>query len=224
MQPTLESQMVTAKNGACIFRVCFKKSDGTTIEKTVSLEDYVTMIRSATVNIAKEEYFALENLPQNVYSVGATNSNDTFRVTMFVPGKIRGVTFCSSFIYRVPYPNLVMRLCIVKGKLVSSQIFAVKDDMLSPDTELFQYPFGNVDETGFACWGSVDRTCENVANVPELIERFFEAGTNNHYYTTGKTITQNLSLSEQYKKLERLEKYPDRYLVSTGKKLKDIKN
>ena len=223
MKPiTLESKLVTSKNGVCMFRIRFEKSDGTTVEKTVSLEDYVSIIRNASVEVQKEEYYSLTNLPENVYSVAATGSKDTFRVTMFVPGKVRGVTFCNSFIYRVPYPNLVMKICVVKGKMVGSQIFAVKDDTLSPDTELYQYPFGNVDTSGLACWGSIDRTCKRVEEVPNLIERFFEAGTNNHYYEAGVTISKNLSLSEQYTKLERLKKYPDNYLVSTGRKLKDI--
>lgn len=179
MKPTiLESKLVTSKNGVCMFRIRFEKSDGIIIEKTVSLEDYVSIIRNASVEVQKEEYYSLTNLPENVYSVAATSSEDIFRVTMFVPGTVRGVTFCKDFIYRVPYPNLVMKLCIVKGKMVDSQIFAVKDDTFSPDTELYQYPFGNVSSDGYACWGSIDRTCKRVAEVPELIERFFEAGTN----------------------------------------------
>lgn len=134
-----------------------------------------------------------------------------------VKGTTRVLVYGSKH-YHIPFPDLIFKIRVNRGSIVDKQCFAVKEG----DKSLYQYPFGNVSNNGYICTGNI-----KVEGLSEAVENFSEdfflGKTNNDYYGDGKgRIKPACSQEKLLDKLEKLDAFPEKWLVKTKLKMNDI--
>lgn len=90
------------------------------------------------------------------------------------------------FYDNVGIPNLVYSVHVVNNRLSKINVVAVKDTDINANTQLYFYPFTNVDARSSACLGRntfapgiEDNNCENLYDVPN---QFMSMPNNLDYY------------------------------------------
>lgn len=81
----------------------------------------------------------------------------------------------------VHYPSLLFRLKIVGNIVGSCQIVAVKDQEVSDETQLFMFPYTNVNGAD-ACWGEIPFKFKSYAEVARLPYRWYGSDSTFCYY------------------------------------------
>ena len=146
-------------------------------------------------------------------------------IAVYVPAAVRRMNFNGEKAM-IPFPNLILFYEFSKGKHQKTAAFAVKEDTVERihgDTNLYNYPFGNVTPgTGNVCWGS-NRHDElvKIADVNIFTDKFLNSPTNRDLYQVGisnsskKELPEFLNeLKEQVEKNNNVVFNPD-YLVQT---------
>ena len=215
---SLKSESMVDKFGQMYFRVSYKDGDNL-IEKDVSLNDYRRLI-----NESLEEdmvWVDVPKLPVEVYKakVSSRGEVDGYKVILFVKGQMQPFNFAGK-IMRIPFPSLVFNLTVGKGIIKEKKVFAVKDEILCPDTELFHYPFGNVNDQGGICMGNILVDMPTIQDSVKFVDAFMEGRTNSDLLGVRNRL--GYTQSELVEKIQKMEKYPDEFLIPNKKILKDL--
>ena len=98
-------------------------------------------------------------------------------------------------IYIVPFPSLLFYFESENGRLSVTRVFAtrIRDcSELGTDTQLYAFPFGNVDSYGGSvCWGETKHPpVQEISDFQGIISSFFGSEINDDYYMAGKHVIQ----------------------------------
>lgn len=214
-----KSEFLSDKLGQPMFRVQVVNEDDTVIEKTITSEDYLTILGSSLFTKDQEKYSRIGKLPDKYYDGEVSCQKNTFKVVLYYPGEVRPVCFLNKH-WRVPFPSLVFYFSVKDGTVIKKGVFATRGESIDDDTELFMYPFGNVNASGGICFGNIDvgpiRCMEDIASY---VEAFFNSETNNDYYNGHKLEWSQAELLERLKKKK---VYPESWLVPTESNCKVV--
>lgn len=149
----------------------------------------------------------------------------TFKSFVFfeVPAHQRKVFYHEAEIENIPFPNLVFgyELYSREESFEMGKVFlvALADGIINESSEVFHYPFTNVEDNFEVCMGSTQRPQLNrVSQLSTMPELFFNSQNSDCYYSranrSGLTFR---ALMEEIKGKE----FPEKYLKTTGYSLSD---
>lgn len=83
----------------------------------------------------------------------------------------------------VGYPKLLFVFHVLNNRITRKEIMAVKDKVVKPSTEIYQYPFANVHFDSFiTCWSDCPTEIRDLTNVVSLPQLWFDSPCNDHLY------------------------------------------
>lgn len=159
-------------------------------------------------------------IPEGFYDGHSDARRGVYEAIIYVPAGIRPLLFSGYEEHLIiPFPSLVFYFRTKMGKITVSKVFATKDKILTDNTVLYGYPFGNVHDDGRICWGgNVLPNIKQLADFEKVIELFLGAGTNNDLYRNVGGVTQELLL----KKLKGKSSFPNKWLVPSNYTVSDL--
>lgn len=214
-KPCFKSEVVYDCMGNALMRVSYEDENGIVTEKNVTMDTYLSIIKDSTYSNSAP-MVRIGRLPKGyVDGLISADSKDTFSVVVAVPADKRALSFGHKHWY-VPFPGLIFLFTVSHGNLQKKSCFAYTDKQVSESTELYQYPFGNVSDTGNICMGSVTtQNLTDMCDVESIIDDFFFSETNNDYYS-GKNHT-GMKQEELLKRLKELDTFPEEWLTKNSK-------
>lgn len=217
---SLKSETKVDKYGQVFFRVSYKDGDNM-IEKDISLEDYRRLINESVEEMTT--WVNVPKLPPEVYwsQISAKGEEDGYKVVLHAKAQMQPFSYAGK-IMRIPFPGLVFRLVVKNGAVIERKVFAVKDEIICPETELYFYPFGNVYTSGDICMGSISINIPTVKDSARFINAFVEGRTNSDL--AGAKNTMGYSQPQLLKRIEKETSYPEELLLPFGTKLIDLFN
>jgi len=212
------------ENGDTYVRVSIVYSDKTMEIKTIRFEDYAKWLLGAQ---EEKVSFARMAEPPKYYIDGRVSQKaNTFMVQLLVPaGKHQMVSPGFDFQDVIPFPTLLFDLVFSNGRASTKKVWAVipeKDGTISPKTELYQYPFGNVSMSGDICMGNIAVKVDSITHADEFVEEFFLGETNSDYYQPKKYVSKDWNLGKLLNEVAKKDTFPKSWLVKTGKTYKNI--
>ena len=216
---------ISDKESLTKVRVEFSFGDGSTVQKTVTMADFIRAM--STIEAECERCMEIGQIPRGFYDgVLIQNKEQSFDVLITVSAHL-GVIYMFGVPKQVVFPDLVFLFQVREGKLSTSFCFALKQDAsgtIGPTSRLCYYPFGNVYDNGKICWGNtVFPKMTSIKDTEKLIQAFFDAETNNDLYQN--RIADHPEFREQSGLLEALkemEVFPQEWLIENGNQLSNL--
>ena len=215
-KPRLLDASFTVDNPAVV-AVKITTVEGATIRKNISTESFLQMIKAAIDDDVDLSSCRWGGVPEGLIDISFHSKGNFIALTQ-VPAGVYLVDYCNNK-YSIPFPSLLFYTKVLNGRVTSSKVFAVKEDRVTKNTELYNYPFGNVHENGNICWGSNQLPNINMPLELNIIPRLFlSAPTNSDLWRADKRL--NLEgvepiLSKVYEHLNGKEKFPLNVLIKT---------
>jgi len=188
--------------------------------KYVSIDDITKMITSASLMEKKEEenYIETPLLPQfqDISTIQYLESENT---QVYIIKKDAGNIDMSYFqdkFNNVGFPTLLFKIKISHNSIRSVNLVAVKDTLITKNTELFRYPFSNVFSDTRVCLGAnniAQLDVENTSTIFRIPNLVLTLDNNNDAYRG--TNNTGLALRELLEKLQN-EKFNNDWLVPTN--------
>lgn len=199
------SKSYVDKLGNLFFDVSYHDGD-TVMEKRVPIVEYLQMFQDSLE--IKENYMTIPRLPDSVLTARVSTSRaDTFDAVVFFKSGKRAFSFMEQHYY-IPFPALISQISVVKGVRKITKMYALKTDEPVKDTPLMQYPFGNVDNQGFCCYGNIAvQNIRDLSCAPEVITAFLDGATNNDYWSTNK-LQKKISQGDLIEMLVKKKTFP----------------
>lgn len=201
-----------------LFEVLVKKAEGEVIKRTLPLSDFINLIANNVV-IKEEEVAMIETpIPKGCFKLRVGERPEDFDAAFFLPEEVIGAKILGNPM-RFLQPNRVVFISHRKKEgtsfdSTSLYVFAVKDAEITDKTSLFWYPLGHVGQNGSVCSGSSGTKINSILDSHKYFDSFFGAESSGHYYSSGKTIKENMSYGEMMETLSNLNKFPyDEWLV-----------
>lgn len=212
---SLKSESKVDKFGQVFFQVSYKDGDKL-IEKDVSLADYKRIINESVEELTT--WVEVPKIPVEVCKawISSKGEEDGYKVLLHVKEQMWPFSYAGK-IMRLAFPGLVFCLVVKKGIIIEKKVFAVKDDVLNPDSRLFYYPFGNVNEQGEICMGNILVNVPTIKDSVKFIESFMEGRTNSDLARMKNAF--GYSQAELIKRVEEKTSYPKELLLPNNKKL-----
>lgn len=204
---SFKSEALQDMTGHTLFRVIYTQKDGKEIIKTISLEDYLSLLGSSVKEELQYSY-----IPEGFYPAGYIGGSfaDTKNYTAVwkVEARKRTINHTRAGRKMIPFPSLVFGLRVDRG-YAQGRVFALKNG-----NKLYQYPFGNVSTSGSICMGNISSCTEE---GPQIFEDDFFAGvTNDDYFSPGSHVSLKCSQVDLISKLVDKEKFPDKWLIGSS--------
>jgi hypothetical protein len=96
----------------------------------------------------------------------------------------------------VGHPKMLFLFTLRGQKVVNCMLVCVKDQVLTPETELYKYPFSNVHGSTNTCWPDLHSyEVKSIAHVGTMPFAFIHSSNNEHLYT-------GVNLGEKYNELQ----------------------
>lgn len=192
-------------------------------KKNLSFDSLARILMDST-----EDNFEFDSmLPQNMCKIKIQKGvMDVYVVVHPKQLPVRYALSNNQGIVLLPYPKLLF--CFSFGteaiNFIDGRCFAIKDEKISQDTELYHFPYSNVSDVGDICFGSnkIKTTGDISKDVNNLIELFFASPYNDDYYKVNRTGYLVNSFKELLNLLDNQKSFPCEKLVSTGQTLSDI--
>lgn len=215
---SLKSELKVDKFGQMFFRVSFKDGDKL-IEKDVSLADYRRIINESVEELTT--WVDVPKMPVEVYRawVSSKGEKDGYKVLLHVKEQMWPFSYAGK-IMRLAFPGLIFHLTVKNGIIHEKSVYAIKDEIICPETKLYYYPFGNVNAQGSICMGNILVNIPTIQDSIKFIESFMEGRTNSDL--AGMKNTFGYSQAELIKKVEGKTSYPKEMLLPNNKKLIDL--
>lgn len=84
----------------------------------------------------------------------------------------------------VGHPEMLYLFSIRGKKVLNCRLVCVKDQVLTPETQLYKYPFSNVHKDTSTCWPSLKNfEVKSVAHAGTLPFAFMNSSNNDHLFT-----------------------------------------
>ena len=198
---------------------------------TMEIDDFCSAVSGATVQRKENTVsFCLSEIPPNLWAVKTVLGTD---------GTIKGLTAVfampegkARFKYEdrsgtekfdgiIPWPKLVFIAQSTNGNSSGLKVFCHKDSVLTKDTKLYHYPFGNVYQDGGVCMGGYHQTVTSLMGLCDYVDAFYKMVTNADLWRTDYS-NFHMSQKEALEKISKLEKFPGEYLKEIGKTLRTV--
>lgn len=212
-------------------------NDGKVSRKKIKLEDFYGIILKSNNALSRPEWTYYFNPPGMFIGPGQTRglvigagNGSSMRALFFIPAG-RQVLNYVGHIYIVPFPSLLFYFESENGRLSVTRVFAVRIrdcSELGTDTQLYAFPFGNVDSYGGSvCWGETKHPpVQEISDFQGIISSFFGSEINDDYYMAGKHVIQKEEFCMQRGLLIHLAAldggFPEEYLVKSQTTVKQI--
>ena len=215
---SLKSEAKVDKCGHVYFRVSYMDGDAL-IQKDLSLADYRRVINESVEE--ETSWVDVPRIPCMVYKaqVSSKGEMDGYRVLLYVKEQKFPFSYAGN-IMRLPFPSLMFYLEVKGGVIRERKVFAVKDEFICPNSELYFYPFGNVYEDGRICMGNINVSLPTMQDSEKFVDAFIEGRTNSDLARMKNSM--GYTQTELIEKVREKEVYPKEYLYPFGKKVKDI--
>lgn len=214
----LESRLILDNFRRPFFHVKCSMKKGSVVQKTISLEDYRTMLGIVSREV-KEKYILLPPLPQGYYCGGLGTKNGSFWVALHVPsGKHQYVVAHTNEVFHQPYPGLLFLLEAKKGNWVNQLVYALADHEPTECSILYHYPYGHVSGRGSICMGSCIKKEANFSTAHSFVEEFFLGKDAGHSYGPGKNAKPVIPLRELVLSVQKKGEFPIDWLIPVSQK------
>lgn len=120
------------------------------IRKCISVKDFIYCLQGSISEI--DNYQQTPIMPQSTLHY-LEKSPTMYQLTMYQAPKISEIAY-ESRTYKVGFPGLVYTFTVNNKRLWGVKAFAVKDELVKPNSQLFKYPFFNSGDKGSICLGS----------------------------------------------------------------------
>lgn len=171
--------------------------------------------------IEKERCYHIGKLPQYYFDGMIHRSRrGEFSGQMFlIVPKTRTIAQFHETRYEIPFPTLLFVYDLKDGRIVRSQVYALKGKKWDYKTDLFLYPFGNVHRgTCEICWGSnVLPSIKELSQLDVVTSLFYSSSTNNDLYSPERTKWEAQNARELYELLKDKTSFPENKLVPCSK-------
>ena len=201
------------------------RKDGCYQKKVISYDTLAKILIGSSI----DRHVFNASIPNNSYSIYETNGG--YGCIFLVKGKKRPLLFERAnkrLTYIVPYPNLLFDTRASENGYVSCRIFAVKDEILTEDTVLYQFPYSNVSDSGHVCFGTNEiifsEPKEMKTDCERMVDIFFSSPYNGDYYAEKYTSWLEPDMRKLFEKLSSREQFPNEILISKGTTVKDLLN
>ena len=208
----------TDRVGNSFLRVRMKHADGRETMRTFTVAQFCHVLGNSLVqedvplNKVKNDFW-----PENTIEA-FFGDYENYSCIWRVKGAKRVLVYGGKH-YHIPFPDLIFKIKVKKGSIVDKMCFAVKEN---DEVGLYQYPFGNVSSAGYICTGNIHMK-EISEYVESFSEEFFLGITNNDYYGDGSgRVNPKCSQEKLLQKLEKLDTFPEKWLVKKDVVLNDI--
>ncbi|MED3576126.1 hypothetical protein [Cytobacillus praedii] len=141
------------------------KADGKLVEKTLSKSNPNRVIYNGF-------------MPKNIVYYGKTFSSDL--VVIDVPKGQHNIKYHNVEFKNVGHPRLLFSFVVKDERISSIRIFAVKDNFLSEDTQLYHYPYSNVHDSGTVCWSYGQYHINQLDKLQHIPYIFLSTPNNSH--------------------------------------------
>lgn len=214
---------INFKEGCHLVGVVINEDDGSIIEKTITIENFIDIVRFQE----KKTYYCLNSMFEGYEKAEIVKGllygeieGNYVKGIFFVPADIRFMNVAGEKSL-MPYPSLVFKLITRNGQLIYSQCFAMREESMNDlniDSKLYAFPFGNVQAAnGHICWGS--------NNFPDMFEfeelrsaitTFFSSESNMDYVQQGVSYHKKYGNYNTFlSKLRTMSNFPEKALVSS---------
>lgn len=199
-------------------KVTIQENNGKKRTRVVTME---SLIKSLTNSVTNEIVKApVGRIPFGYYdaTLGEDQGMMCAEVVTVLPAG-RQIIQYEDTRYDVCLPSLVFHFDIVRGRVSSTDVYAMKDEAPTDRSRLYRYPFGNVSTSGRVCWGvNVLPGISGLKSLEEVMTLFVQSPCNNDYYD-GKEYCnhKDFTLRQLFEMLKDEESYPENYLVSLKK-------
>lgn len=208
------SESVSSTIGETLVKTTVIDDDGVHHQKILQIDDYLQLWKGSSY--IKQESMDIGIMPRSLVDLKYGDS-ENYSATLVFPKKKRQYSVAGGKVYNIPYPTMLYMVKIADGRFLSSQLFAIKGDgeILSNDTELYRYPFGNVSASGSICYGNAAHSViKSISEVENLFYDFLCAQTNGHYYEPLKSNLADFKSQEALVEwLATQDEFPDELLA-----------
>lgn len=164
----------------------------------------------------------LGRLPIGFYDgiIGEEN-NQLFAKVLIILPKSRQMMQYEKTRYDICVPSLVFYFSIVKSRIQTTRVFALKDEKPNEQSPLFVYPFGNANiSSGTVCWGSnYLKDILHLKDLEEPVALFIQSECNEDHYRMGESCSLlNTPLRGVFEMLKEKDYFPEELLVGRDSK------
>ncbi len=203
--------------------VCRISENGAEIEKTINgvsywhnlnIDDFLKALNNSVYQ-NQEETFASPMLPLG--TIGYQERNNSYSVTMYREPRITGITF-EERNYQVGYPGIIYVFTVTNKVLSGTRMFAVTDQLLRPETEIYRYPYFNAWADGRICMGINHIPIEYPWQLHKMPDIIASMPANNGLPINNQSGMQGDSLLRAVEN----KPFPNEWLTPADKKLKNL--
>lgn len=186
--------------------------------KYIDIKDLLNALSKASQ--VEELTHRIGKLPQYYFdgAIRRENGKLSGKIIVVVP-KGQKTTRFEKTQYTIPFPTLLFYFRIEKGRLQTTQVFALKGKQCKKNAVLYNYPFGNVNlYEHTVCWGDNRLPDVNELQTLDVIcSLFYDSSSNNDYYRPCTSTTWDYSnLREVYERLNDKKEFPEKILVKSN--------
>lgn len=199
-------------------RVTIQEQNGKKRSRVITVESLIKALTNSVAN--KVVKVPVGKMPFGYYdaALGEDQGMLCAEVVTVLPAG-RQIVQYEETRYDVCLPSLVFYFDISQGRISSTYVYVMKDEVPTDNSRLYRYPFGNVDTSGRVCWGrNVLPDISGLKSLEEVMTLFVQSPSNNDYYR-GKEYCnhKDFTLRQLFEMLKDEENYPEHYLVSLKK-------
>ncbi len=200
---------------ASSFNVTLSETKGTVVTRTTPFDEYKSLL-----GVSSKEKMSWIHCPKG-FIPGSEDSGyldgylseDGWSAVWREKAAVRQLIHTSGH-YRIPFPDLLFFVKMVKGIAQSKMVWAIDEN----DT-LYQYPFGNVSTRGDICMGNI---CLEDKSIKGFSEEFFLGKTNNDYFHPRDHVKVSYPQDELLRRLDKKKEFPKRWLIKRDVTLRDV--
>ena len=157
-----------------------ERNDNVNTVKYITFNDLCNAVLAARDD-SQVQSLASPLLPKNCIQYIERN-NGELAVVMEREAKATDFSYGDKVFKKIGVPKLLFAFRILANTLQEGYVVAVKDNLVSEDTELYHYPFSNVYRSGSICWGNKLPTYGELRYLQNVPEMFLSMENNNHNY------------------------------------------
>lgn len=215
----LTAQTVRSEMGIVAFVCTLETGDGTICQRTMSIDDFVTLIQGATRRVTTSK-LRVGAIPEGFVDGFVSNDAGTLGAIIKVPSQKH--QFVLNYdgkrkSYYLPMPNLLYTIYAYEGNITDFRCYTYRH-WEGMDTDICQYPFGNVSLGGSVCTGSIQsRKIKNFMDCALVIEDTLCGETNKDYLRDHDDKVNLAKSIDQFSfcdELEKMEEFPHNLLLS----------
>lgn len=203
-------------------KVYYEKNDGITI-KTITADDLVNILNLSKINVEKkggELEFKTNLLPHfNTRCIQTKKYKDGREYFVLLrENKPVDFEYFGTVYENVGVPTILFAVVLANNILQGFKIAAVKDKVITEDTQIYYYPFSNVSSpTSYACVGGnriSNIEIKSTSQLHSMPDMFLSMPNSNDSYGHNES---GLEYRPLLKKLSN-KKFPDKYLKPANMK------